>query len=79
MDCRQNIFIVKLIDSLIFRHPINVDNPPDIEKTIIIALNSDLLMRAFCFVGDWGLFQCMDCLSLWIILKNRSLMKRNYV
>jgi len=34
-------------------------------------LNLDLLMRAFFFLGDWGLFQCMDCLlvsgSYWKI------------
>jgi len=68
---RQNIFIINLIDSLTFRHRINVDNPPDIEKTIIIALNLDLLMRTFFFLWDWGLSQCMDCLlvsgSYWKI------------
>ena len=28
----QNIFIIKLIYNLTFRHPINVGNPPDIKK-----------------------------------------------
>ena len=41
------------------------------KKTIIIVLNLDLLMRAFFFLGDWGLFQCMDYLlvsgSYWEI------------
>ena len=58
MEDLQNIFIINLIESLIFGKPINVDNPVDIEK--IIALNFDLLMH-FLLPKGLGLFKCMDC------------------
>jgi len=39
-----------------------VNNPSDVgkKKKIIIALNLDLLCRAFFCLGELGLFQCMD-------------------
>ena len=51
-----------------FRHPINVDNPPDIEKNNHHFFEFGL---AHARLGDWGLFQCMDFLlvsgSYWKI------------
>jgi hypothetical protein len=45
-DC-QNLLIVHLVNSLNLRHSINVNNPSDIEKTIIIALKLYLLFNLF--------------------------------
>ena len=42
----QNILVVDLVNGLTFRHPIYVNNPLDVENTIIIALNLDLLCCA---------------------------------
>ena len=55
----QNLPVVDLVNSVTFRHPIHV-NPSHVEKTIIIALNLDLLCRAFFCLGELGLFHCMD-------------------
>ena len=49
-----------LVNGLTFRHPIHVNNPLDVEKKTIIALNLDLLCHAFFCLGELGLFQCMD-------------------
>jgi len=56
----QNLLVVDLVNSLTFRHPIHVNNPSDVEKTIIFALNLDLLCLAFFCLGELGLF------SAWI-------------
>ena len=56
----QNLLVVDLANGQIFRHPIDVNNPSDVEKKIIIALNLDLLCHAFFCLGELGLFQCMD-------------------
>jgi len=56
----QNLLVVHLVDDLTFRHPIHVTIPLMLEKTTIIALNLDLLCRAFFCLGELGLFQCMD-------------------
>ena len=75
----QNIFIINLIDNLTFRHPVIVDNPPDIKKKIIIALNFDLFM---CFLLPKKLVALLMhwmFLSLMIILKNTSFVTRNYI
>jgi len=51
-----------LVYGLTFRYQIHMNNPSDVEKkTIIIALNLDLLCRAFFCLGELGLFQCIDC------------------
>jgi hypothetical protein len=52
----QNLLIVDLVNGLTSRHPINVKNPSDIERNIKL----DLLFCAFFFLGNLGLFQCMD-------------------
>jgi len=41
-------------------HPMHVNNPPDIEKGILIFLNLDFLCSTFVFLDDLGLFQYMD-------------------
>ena len=58
----QNLLVVDLGNGLTFRHPVHVNNPSDVKKKkkIIIALNLDLLCRAFFCLGELGLFQCMD-------------------
>ena len=50
----------RLVNGMTFRHPIHMNNPSDVEKTIIIAVNLDLLCRAFFCLGKLWLFQCMD-------------------
>jgi len=56
----QNLLVVDLINDLTFRYPFHVKNPSDVEKkTVIIALDMDLLFRAFFCVGELGIFQCM--------------------
>jgi len=37
-----------------------MNNPLDVEKSIIIVLNLDLLCHAFFWLGELALFQCMD-------------------
>jgi len=49
-----------MVNGLTFRHPIYVNNPSDVEKKTIIALNLDLLCHTFFCLGELGLFQCMD-------------------
>ena len=56
----QNLLVLDLVNGPTFRHPIHVNNPSDVKKKIIIALNLDLLCRAFFCLGELGLFQCMD-------------------
>ena len=56
----QNFLVVDLVNGLTFRHPIQVNNPSDVNKTIIIALNLDLLCSAFFCLGELELFQRMD-------------------
>jgi len=56
----HNLLVVDLVNSLTFRHPVHVNSPSDVEKMIIIALNLDLLCRAFFWLGELGFFQCMD-------------------
>ena len=61
MKVCQNLLVEDLVNLLTFRHPIHVNNPSDVEKTITIALNLDLFCRAFFFgLVNWRLFQCMD-------------------
>lgn len=44
-----------------FRNPVKVHNPLNIEKkTIMIALNLDLLIIAFLALGEVGDFQWID-------------------
>jgi hypothetical protein len=52
--------MVHLVKGLTFRHPINVNNLSDIEKTIIIAFKLDLLVHAFFFLVKW------DSSNAWI-------------
>ena len=69
----QNLLVVDLVNSLTFRHPIHANNPSDVEKTIIIALNLDLLCHAFFCLGELELFQCMDwCLLSGSYWKNHD-------
>ena len=56
--CRN--LVVDLVNGLTFRHPIHVNNPPDVWKTISVALNLDLLCHAFFCHVELGLFQCTD-------------------
>jgi len=65
---RQNIFIINLIDSLTFRHPINVDYPPDIEKNNNHCFEFGLAHARFLLpLGLWALQMHGLSLSLWII------------
>jgi len=80
MECRQNIFIINLIDCLTFRHPINVDNPPAIEKNNHNCFEFGLAHARFLLPRGLGaLLMHGLSLSLWIILKNSSFVTRNYV
>jgi len=60
----KNLLVANLVNILNFRHPTHVNNPSDVGKKIIIALNLDLLCCAFFCLGKLGLFQCMD----WCLL-----------
>jgi len=56
----QNLLAVDPVNGLTFRHPIHVNNPSDVERTIIIALNLDLLCCDFFCLGELGLLRWMD-------------------
>jgi len=56
----QNLRVVDLVNGLTFRHPFHLNNPLDVGKKIIIALNLGLLCRCFFCLGELGLFQYMD-------------------
>ena len=70
MKVCQNLLVVDLVNLLNFRHPIHVNNPSDVEKTIIIALNLDLLRLAFFCVGELGALPVHGrALTFWVVLK----------
>ena len=56
----QNLLVADLVKRLTFRHPTHVNNSSDVKKKITIALNLDLLRRAFFCLGELELFQFMD-------------------
>jgi len=70
----QNLLVVDLVNALTFRHPIHVNNPSDVEKKIIIALNLDLLCRVFFCLGELGLFQC----RYWRVLSGSYWKKKKH-
>ena len=77
----SNIFIINPIDSLTFRHPMNVDSPslPNRYRKNY-CFEFSLVHVLFSTLGDWGLFQCMDCcLVCGSYFKNPSFETRNYV
>jgi hypothetical protein len=49
----QNLLTVDLVNGLTFSHPINGNNPSDIEKTIVNALKFDLRFRSSFFFVIW--------------------------
>jgi len=73
MKVCQNFLVVDLVNGLTFRHPIHMNYLSDVEKTIIVALNLDLLCCAFFCLGERGLFQCTDwCLLCGLYWKNHD-------
>jgi len=65
---------------LTFRHPINVDNPPDIEKNNPHCFEFGLALARFLLPSGLGSLPMHGLsLSLWIILKNPSFFTHNYV
>ena len=60
----RNLLAADPVNGLTFRHPIHVNNTSDVEKTIRIAFNLNLLCCASFCLGELGLFRCMD----WCLL-----------
>lgn len=47
----ENLFVVDLVNNVSFRYAIHVNNPSGVKKEIIVALNLDVLCRAFFCQG----------------------------
>jgi len=68
----------RLVNGLTFRHPIHMNNPLDVKKTIITALNLDLL----CFLLPWwtGALPVHGlALTFWVMLKKPWFITSYYV
>jgi hypothetical protein len=50
-----------LIDSLATGNLICLHNIPDVEQTISMALNFELVVQTFFAFGEFGDFQCIGC------------------
>jgi hypothetical protein len=58
--CSQDFNIVVLIDSLATGNP-PCHHIPDVEQTISVALNFELVVQPLVAFGQFGGFQCMCC------------------
>ena len=73
MNSSQGLYIVNLLNSLIFRHPITWSIHQMLKNIIIMAVDFDLDMCAFFCHNEPGLFQCTDwCLFSRSYIQNHD-------